>query len=268
MKKFLCLAVFAAFAISACATAPMTGRRQLSLIPASEINAMSATAFSDVKRSSRIITTGANAEMIRTVGRNIAAAAEQYLRDHGRAAEIANYSWEFILIDDATVNAWAMPGGRIAFYTGILPLTQNVNGVAVVMAHEVAHVIAGHSAERMSQAMLANMGGSILGQATRNQSQMVQTLSQTGYGIAANLGILLPFSRRQEYEADKIGLMLMAMAGYDPAHAVTFWQRMSALSAGGSTSDFMSTHPSDANRIAAIQRNLPAAQEVYRNRRR
>jgi predicted Zn-dependent protease len=195
--------------------------------------------------------------MVRRVGERLAAAADK-----------PDYKWEFNLIDDPkTVNAWCLPGGKVAVYSGILPVTQDENGLAVVLGHEISHALARHGAERMSQGLLAQLGGAALSVALANRPGETQQLAQQAYGAGAQVGVLLPFSRAQESEADHIGLILMAKAGYDPATAVGFWTRMSqqkGAGGGGGLERYLSTHPPDVQRIKDIQRELPEAEKYYR----
>lgn len=236
--------------IAGCATVPYTNRRQLSLVSAGEEDALGAQAYEEAKKSSKISTDAAATEMIKRVGKRIAAVAEK-----------PDYKWEFILIDDPkTPNAWCLPGGRVAFYTGILPLTQDEDGIAVVMSHEVSHALARHGAERMSEQMalgvvsgVAVQGGLIKSEAGLNAVNMV-------YGV----GVGLPHGRKQEAEADRIGLILMAKAGYDPRKAIPFWERMAKAGGGNKPPEFLSTHPSDETRIKKIQEHLPEALKYYK----
>ena len=196
--------------------------------------------------------------MVERVGKNIASATEAYLRQTGKESELANFSWEFVLVKSDEVNAFCMPGGKIVVYEGLLPLMASEDELAVVIGHEVAHAVAKHSNERMSQALLAQFGASAVNLALSRKSEAMQSFGNTVFGLGAQLGVMLPYSREHEYEADFVGLVFMAMAGYNPNSAVAFWQKMSnASGGGGNTVDFMSTHPSDSKRIAAIQRRLP-----------
>jgi predicted Zn-dependent protease len=201
---------------------------------------------------------------LRTVGGRVQRAVEEYFAGLGRSGELKDYKWEFNLIESAEVNAWCMPGGKVAFYTGILPVCRNDTGIAVVMGHEVAHAVAKHGAERMSHGLLAQMGGMALSAALANEPQRTQALWMGAFGLGAQYGVLLPFSRTQESEADHLGLVFMAKAGYSPEAAIAFWQRMSAQGGGAAPPEFMSTHPSDQTRIENIQRLLPEALKEYK----
>jgi predicted Zn-dependent protease len=205
--------------------------------------------------------------MLQRVGSRIQQAVEDYMASIGRSADLRNFAWEYILIDDPTVNAWAMPGGRIAFYTGILPICLNEAGVAVVMGHEIAHAIANHGAERMSLGLVQQMGGMAIGVAMAEQPEMTQALALTAFGVGSTLFGTLPHSRRNEYEADRLGTIFMAMAGYDPHEAPKFWERMMARSNSSSSSDFLSTHPANSKRINELKRKVvPEAMKYYNPR--
>jgi predicted Zn-dependent protease len=214
-------------------------------------------------KKSKLSTDTQKVEMVRRVGNRIAKAAESFLAEIGQQDQIKNYKWEFNLIkDDKTVNAWVMPGGRAAVYTGILPYTQNETGLAVVLGHEVGHALADHGNERMSDALVAQMGGMALSVALSNQTQQTQQLFMAVYGAGATVGFLLPYSRLHESEADRIGLTLMARAGYDPRQAIPFWERMSKQE-GQRPPQFLSTHPAPETRIANIKKYIPEALPYY-----
>jgi len=249
--------------LSGCSKVAMSGRSQLNFIPDGEIMSMSYQQYEQVVKESKLSSDSVQVRRVRNVGKRIQRAVEDYFAAAGNSAHLKDYKWEFNLIESEDVNAWCMPGGKVAFYTGILPVCKDDAGIAVVMGHEVAHAVAEHGAERMSQSLLAEMGGMALSAALANEPQQTQALWMTAFGVGAQYGALLPFSRTQESEADHLGLVFMAMAGYDPQVAVAFWQRMSAQG-GGSIPEFMSTHPSDETRIRKIQEYLPEAQKAYR----
>lgn len=250
--------------VQACATVPLTGRTQLNLIGDEQITQMSLTNYQKVLRESKLSTNKREVEMIRRVGRRVARATEQFMRENGLESEIKNYKWEFNLIeDDKTINAWCMPGGKIAFYTGILPICQDETGVAVVMGHEIAHALAEHGNERMSQGLLVSLGGIALAVALREKPAQTQALFMSAYGVGATVGVMLPYSRKHEYEADRIGLTLMAKAGYDPNAAVGLWTRMAHLSKGKTPPEFLSTHPASENRIQFIKQYIPEAMKSF-----
>jgi len=203
--------------------------------------------------------------MVKKTGVNIAAAVEDFLRKNGQEAQIQSFSWEFSLVKDTSVNAFCMPGGKVVFFEGILPMTKTEEGVAVVMGHEIAHAVARHSNERLSQQMLLSYGASLTEILLSQKSDATRASIQTLYGLGSQFGVILPYSREHEYEADKLGLIFMAMAGYDPNEAIAFWERMSANSSG-SVAEFMSTHPSNANRIANMKKVLPEAMTYFKAR--
>jgi predicted Zn-dependent protease len=247
-----------------CAEVPITPRSALHLVPESELLSMSLQQYDDVLKKNKLSTNTREVEMVRRVGNRIAKAAEAFLAETGEQDKIKNYHWEFNLIqDDKTVNAWVMPGGKAAVYTGILPYTQNETGLAVVLGHEVGHALADHGNERMSQALLANMGGIALSVALSQRPQQTQQLFMAVYGVGANIGFILPYSRLQESEADRIGLTLMARAGYDPREAIPFWERMRKQEGKSSPPEFLSTHPAPETRIADIKKYLPEALPYY-----
>ena len=247
------------FCVVACAEVPITHRKSLHLVPESELLAMSLQQYDEVLNKSKLSTDQQKVQMVRKVGFKIAKAAEAFLADAGQSANVKNYKWDFNLIeDDKTVNAWVMPGGKAAVYTGILPYTLNETGLAVVLGHEVGHALADHGNERMSDALVAQMGGMALSVALSSQPQQTQQLFTTVYGVGANVGFLLPYSRLHESEADRIGLTLMARAGYNPREAIPFWERMSKQG-DQRPPQFLSTHPAPETRIADIKKYMPEA---------
>lgn len=259
------ISLLAVFLIG-CATVPLTGRTQLSLVGDQQISQLSLTQYREILQKSKLSKNKAQVAMVRRVGTRIARACEDFLRMNNMASEIKNYKWEFNLIDDPkTVNAFCMPGGKIAVYTGILPICKDETGLAVVMGHEVAHALAKHGNERMSQALLVQLGGVALAVALSQKPAATQQAFLAAYGLGATVGVMLPYSRSHEYEADRIGLTLMAMAGYDPHAAVGLWQRMDALSKGKSKApEFLSTHPVPESRIEYIKKYIPEAMKYYR----
>jgi predicted Zn-dependent protease len=264
MYRYWWAAVAAVCFLSGCATVPITGRRQLSLVSQTQLVSMSITEYDKLVSESKLSNDAQKTRMVTEVGKNIAASAEQFMKENGMENDLKNYSWEFKLIEDsATVNAFCMPGGKIAVYTGILPVTKDKTGLAVVIGHEVAHALANHSGERMSQLLLTQLGGEALSTALSKKPQQTQQLAMAAYGAGAQVGILLPYSRSNELEADHIGLILMARAGYDPQAAVSFWQRMAAAG-GGAPPEFLSTHPADSRRINDIQKEVPEAEKYYK----
>jgi predicted Zn-dependent protease len=259
-------AVLLVLVLSACTTVPVTGRTQFNLVPAESMLSMSQQQYSEfIKKNKRSSDAQATA-MVREVGGNIQRAVDRYFTQQGMTGELRNYAWEFNLIESNDVNAWCMPGGKIAVYTGILPVTKDKNGLAVVIGHEVGHAIAGHGAERMSHLLAVQMGGVALATAIASRPQATQQLWMTAFGLGAQVGFVLPYSRLQEYEADRLGLIFMAMAGYDPDHAISMWERLAALKQGKSPPAFLSTHPTDASRIEKIKSILPEARRYYLQR--
>jgi predicted Zn-dependent protease len=247
----------------ACAEVPITHRQSLQLLPESQLATMSLQEYDKVLKNSKLSTNQQQVEMVRRVGFKIAKAAEAFLAEAGLKSQIKDLKWEFNLIeDDKTVNAWVMPGGKAAVYTGILKYTRNETGLAVVLGHEVAHAIARHGNERMSQGLLAQMGGVALSVALSENSAATRNLFMQAYGAGAAVGLLLPYSRLHESEADRIGLTLMARAGYDPREAVPFWQRMNEQG-GQRPPEFLSTHPAPASRVANINKYIPEAMRYY-----
>jgi predicted Zn-dependent protease len=249
--------------VAACATVPITGRKQLSLIPDSEMNALSFQQYDQVIAESDLSADPEATGMVTKVGVRIQKAVEDYFRQNGISSHLDGYQWEFNLIQSDQVNAWCMPGGKVAFYTGILPVCQDETGIAVVMGHEVAHAIAEHGSERMSHQMALQMGGMALSEATRTQPEKTQALYMSAFAIGAQYGAMLPYSRKHESEADHMGLIFMAMAGYDPRQAPVFWERMSA-GGGAAPPEFMSTHPSDATRIRELNEHMSEALQYYK----
>ncbi|MCF6159093.1 MAG: M48 family peptidase [wastewater metagenome] len=248
-----------------CSTVPITGRRQLSFISHSRLVEASKDSYYDMIESAELSDDPDKVRMVRNVGQKIALAAEQFMRGHDMGDELESYQWEFSLIqDDATANAFATPGGKIAVYTGILPVARDENGLAVILGHEVAHSLANHAGERMSQLLLVRLGGVALSVAFGSYPVLTRQLLMTAYGAGANVGIILPYSRGHESEADHIGLILMAHAGYDPRSAIQFWQRMSSMEDQGRPPEFLSTHPAPERRIQDIRDMVPEAMKYYR----
>lgn len=259
---FLSTLLLSLFFIS-CSSVPLTGRKQLSLIPESEMLSMSFSQYDQFLKEHQESNNAQQVEMVKQVGSKIASAVENYLRQNNLANEINNYKWEYHLVVDSEANAWCMPGGKIVVYTGILPVTQNENGLAVVLGHEISHAIAHHGDERMSQALVTQLGGVALSEALKNKPQETQQIFMTAFGIGTQLGILLPFSRTQESEADHLGLIFMSMAGYDPHGALDFWQRMQQQNQS-SAPEFLSDHPANQTRINDIKNEMTEAMKYYK----
>jgi predicted Zn-dependent protease len=252
------------FSLSACSTVPITGRTQLNLIPGQSMLSMSLQQYDQFLKEHKVSTDVKKTAEVRRVGMDIQHAVERYFASSGLSGHLSDYKWEFNLVEDKQVNAWCMPGGKVVVYTGILPVANGDAGLAVVMGHEIAHAIAEHGNERMSQGLLAQMGGVALSTALATKSAATQQLWMSVYGVGAQYGAILPYGRMQESEADHLGLIFMAMAGYDPNEAVTFWERMAANKGGQAPPEFLSTHPSDATRIENIRRLIPGVIAEYR----
>ncbi|AQG79043.1 M48 family metallopeptidase [Spirosoma montaniterrae] len=267
MKRILTATLFVALIIG-CQKVPLTGRNQLTVVPNSTLLPLSFQNYQQVLDTSRVVRGGAQAEMVQRVGGRLRQAMEQYMTSNGYGDRLSGYQWEFALIESPQINAWCMPGGKVAFYTGILPYTQNEAGAAAVMGHEISHAIAEHGRERMSEGVIANgllSGGQlVLGTLSTPQRQQTNMLLLQAAGVAYQFGRQLPHSRAQESEADKLGLIFMAMAGYDPQEAVSFWGRMAQAGGGRKPPEFLSTHPSDQRRIADLKKQLPEAMKYYR----
>jgi predicted Zn-dependent protease len=257
MKNLIFLSLLAVL-VSACSSVVLTGRKQLLLVSDADVIAMSATAYKQFVDSVPASKNTVQTALVKKVGVNISQAVENYLKTNGLESEIANLKWEFALVKDTSANAFCMPGGKVVFFEGILPMTRTEAGMAVVMGHEIAHAVAKHANERMSQQMAAQFGSSIADMLLANKSAATRQTINVLYGLGAQVGVILPYSRKHEYEADHLGLIFMAMAGYDPNDAVTFWERMMANSKG-SNFEFTSTHPSEENRIANMKAVLPEA---------
>lgn len=266
MKKICILGtlVGALILLSNCSSVPVTGRKQMLLVSDSEVLTLSLQEYDDFMKTAPKSADKINTALVQKVGKNIANAVESYLKANGMADQISNYAWDFNLVKSADVNAFCMPGGKIVVYEGILPITKDETGLAVVLGHEVAHAVAKHANERMSQQLATQYGSTALGVALGNSSSTVQTLASSVYGLGAQYGVMLPYSRKQELEADKLGLIFMAMAGYNPELAESFWVRMSQNSGDNKTAEFMSTHPSDDTRIKKIKEDLPEALQYYK----
>ena len=250
------------FLLAACATVPLTGRKQLNLIPDSQMNAMSFQQYDQVLAESSLSKDASETAMIKRVGARIQKSVEHYLADHGQLSHIDGYAWDFNLIESDQINAWCMPGGKVAFYTGILPVCEGETGVAVVMGHEIAHAIAEHGSERMSHSMMVQMGEMALNEAVKNEPEETRALYMSAFAVGSQYGAMLPFSRQHESEADHMGLIFMAMAGYDPREAPVFWQRMASLG-GEKPPEFMSTHPADETRVRQLNEWMPEALKYY-----
>jgi predicted Zn-dependent protease len=260
-RTILAVIIFAFVALS-CSSVPITGRSQLSLVSDSEMMSMSYQEYDKFLKSNKLSTDKQATEMVRRVGGRIEKAVETYFAQKDMSKQLDGYKWEFNLVESKEINAWCMPGGKVVVYTGILPVTKTEAGLAVVMGHEIAHAVARHGAERMSQEMLAQLGAVALDAALASKSAETKNVWMSAYGVGAQYGALLPYSRKHESEADQLGLYFMAMAGYDPNEAVTFWSRM-AQTGGSSPPEFLSTHPANDTRINDLKKLVPEAMKYY-----
>jgi predicted Zn-dependent protease len=252
--------------LAGCTKNAITGRNQLSLVSESELQQMAGEQYKQQLSAGKVEnpSVSKDAAMVRRVGQRISAAITQYYSQQGLSKELDGYKWEFNLINDKQVNAWCLPGGKVAVYTGLLPVTQNEAALAVVMGHEIAHALARHGNERVSQGLLQQMGGVALSVAVANKPSETQNMVLNAYGIGTQVGAILPFSRKQELEADKLGLMFAAMAGYNPREAIPFWQRMSQAGGGQKPPEMLSTHPSDETRIKKLEGYMNEALKYYK----
>lgn len=262
-QAVLVLMCFFTVLLAGCTDVAITGRRQLNLMPDSVINSMALSEYNSFLQSpeTELSDDPEKTAMVKRVGERIASAVEQYMRENNMEDRIAGYEWEFNLVKSDEKNAWAMPGGKVVVYEGIMEVTQDEAGLAVVMGHEIAHAIAKHGSERMSQALLVAAGGVALEASMEDSDRKAAFL--TAYGVGTTVGVMLPYSRTHEKEADRLGLIFMAMAGYDPEAAVDFWQRMAEQKEGGGVPEFLSTHPADQTRIENIKNYLHEAMPYY-----
>lgn len=265
--RFMLMALAAAIVMSCgtTRTVPITGRKQNILVSDEQVLSLSNKEYTDYMKSAKLSTNSANTAMVKRVGQRLATAVEKYLSEHGMQAETKEYSWEFNLVQDQSVNAFCMPGGKIVVYEGLLPVTKDEASLAIVLGHEIAHAVAKHSAEQMSKQIKNQYGTEILGQVlnaagvSSGTTQLAQIIAQKGLQFRS-----LKYSRDNESEADRMGLIFAAMAGYDPNVAISFWQRMAQMTGSSNQSDVFSDHPSDAKRIAAIKQELPEALTYYK----
>lgn len=257
--KALCLSVL----FVACSKVPISNRKQLNLLPESEMVSMSLASYSDFLKTNPAVNGTPDAQMVKNIGAKIQSAVISYLGQNKMGDRVSGYKWEFNLVNSPEVNAWCMPGGKVVVYSGLLPITQDETSLAIVMGHEIAHAVARHGNERMSQGLVQQLGGMALDVALAQKGEMTRNIFLTSYGVGSNLG-MLAFSRTHESEADKLGLIFAAMAGYDPQKAIPFWQRM-ASKGGAKPPEFLSTHPSDATRIKDLQAFMPTALKYYKS---
>lgn len=250
--------------VSSCSQVAITGRKQLNLVPDSVMNSMSFQSYREFLSENQVSSNAQQTEMVKGVGSRIQKAVEQYCAENNCANRLKGYEWEFNLVEDNSVNAWCMPGGKVVVYTGLLPVARNDEGLAVVMGHEIAHAFAKHGAERMTLGLIQEMGSMALSQALAKYPAKTKDLFMRSYGIGTEVGLMLRYSRTHESEADHLGLIFMAMAGYDPHEALSFWERMAASKEGPAPPEILSTHPADATRIRNIKKLIPEAMKYYR----
>lgn len=255
--------IFMMLLLDSCGSVPFTGRRQLQLVSNDEVIALSLQQYQEFMRNAPVERGTSDAQMVERVGKRIAQAVETFYTNNGYGSLLADYNWEFSLVNDKSVNAFAMPGGKVVVYSGLLPVTQTEEALAVVVGHEIAHVIAHHSNERLSQQVALQYGGAIAGGLLGNSEAMKQ-LGGTVFGLGAQFGVMMPYARKQELEADEIGVIVMAIAGYDPRISIPFWQRMAQASGSSQVPEVLSTHPADSRRIERLQAIMPTALEYYK----
>jgi predicted Zn-dependent protease len=265
-SKILIFSLMVMMLVIACTRNMITGRNQLSLVSENQMQEMAKTEYKTFLSQNKVAnpSQSKDAEMVKRVGSRIANAVTQYYKSKNLSEAIDGYNWEYNLINSNEANAWCMPGGKIVVYSGLLPITQNEAGLAVVVGHEVAHAIARHGSERMSQGLVQQLGGVALNVALSSKPQQTQAIYNNLYGIGSQVGFLLPHSRNQELEADKFGLQFAAMAGYNPREAIPLWERMQANSGGNKPPEFLSTHPAEGTRIARLNKEMPNALKYYK----
>ena len=264
IKQILVIATIS-LSVAACNKNSITGRNQLAILPESDLRSMAATEYKQFLSQHKVVSPSASkdAEMVRRVGSRLVSAINKYYSAKGLTSELEGYKWEYNLVDLKDVNAWAMPGGKIVVYTGLLPVTQNEAALAVVLGHEITHALAHHGNERMSQQMVAQ-GIGVVGGVLTSGNQQVSNIFNNVYGPGASVGVLLPNSRKQELESDRYGLIFTAMAGYNPREAVPLWERMKAMSNGNRPPEFLSTHPAEETRIQRLKEMMPEALKYYK----
>ncbi|WP_299683683.1 M48 family metallopeptidase [uncultured Dokdonia sp.] len=261
--KQLCTLILTVVLVCACKTSPFTGKKTLNFVSNDQLFPLAFQQYDQFLSENNVLTGTADANMVKNVGEKIAVAAERYLTSLGEPGYLKDYRWEYNLVQDDAVNAWAMPGGKIVVYTGILPITQTETGLAMVMGHELAHALADHGAQRMSAAQVQQIGalGVAVGTGVAGQDQQQQAAWMQAYGLVSQVGGMLPFSRSHETQADEIGIVIAAIAGYNPDEAAKLWQRMKAASGGQAPPQILSTHPSNDSRIANLTAKAPFAKK-------
>ncbi len=252
--------------IFGCTRNAVTGRNQLKLLSDTEVQTMAAAEYQQFLTANKVVsaTVSKDADMVRRVGARLTAAITTYYTSQGKPNVLDDYQWEYNLVDSKDVNAWCMPGGKIVVYTGLLPITQNEAALAVVMGHEITHALAQHGNERMSMGLVQQLGGVALSVALANKPAETQNMFMSAYGVGSNVGVMLPFSRKDEFEADKFGLNFAAMAGYNPQEAIPLWERMEKAGGGNKPPEFLSTHPAEGNRIERLKQQMPEALGFYK----
>lgn len=265
VQKIISVFIVAALLV-ACSENALTGKRPLTLLPEAELQSMAKQQYQQFLTTNKVVSSSNNrdAEMVRRVGQRITNAVQAHYTEIGKTDDLRGFNWEYNLIEDKAANAWCMPGGKIVVYTGILPITQNEAALAAVMGHEVSHALLQHGNQRMSQGLLQQLGGAALSVALANKPQQTQNLFLGAYGAGSQIGVLLPFSRSHELEADRYGLIFTARAGYNPQEAIGLWERMERASNGQKPPEFISTHPTEGRRIAQIKKYLPEAMQYYK----
>jgi predicted Zn-dependent protease len=263
-KRILITGLLLTFTFISCEKVPITGRKQVSLIPESDMISMSLTNYSEfLAKNPAMPATNANEILVKKVGTKIQHAVEDFFKQQKLSSRLDGYKWEFNLVNQNTVNAWCMPGGKVVVYSGLLPVTETESALACVMGHEIGHAVARHGNERMSEGLLVQAGGAALSVALSQKPQLTKDLFMQSYGITSQLG-MLKYSRTHESEADKLGVVFMAMAGYNPEDALPFWERMKKASGGNAPPEILSTHPSDDTRIADLKAFMPEALKYYK----
>ena len=264
MKHFI-YTIISICLFSSCAINKLTGKNQLSLVSDQEILHTSDSLYKDYLSKSKVLKNKGdiNVEMVQRVGKKIVASVNKFYSDKNMQSLLNDYRWEYYLVEDPEMNAWCMPGGKIVVYTGILPMIKSEAELAIIMGHEVSHALLNHGKQRMSQAVLLNLGSLALSTAVENKSTKAKRNYELAYGIGTQIGLTLPFSRKHEFEADKFGLIWAAMSGYDPNEAITLWERMNEEN-GGKVPEFFQTHPSELNRISALKNTMPEALKYYK----
>jgi predicted Zn-dependent protease len=260
----LVIVFFAVLTLAGCKTNPFTGEKNLNFVSNQQLFPAAFAQYDEFLSENKVITGTSEANKVKNTGQKIVTAAERYLNANGYQGYLKDFAWEFNLVQDDAVNAWAMPGGKVVIYTGILPIAQNENGMAAIMAHEVAHALADHGAQRMSAAQIQQLGAVAGSVAVSGRSEQTQQIFAQAYGLGTTVGVMLPFSRSHETEADRIGLTLMAIAGYNPEEAPELWKRMAAQANGQAPPEFLSTHPASQTRINNLTKWIPEAKAEAR----